>query len=277
MSTKYDLIIVGGGAAGVAGGVFAVQAGLKVLIVERLNKAGRKIIATGGGRCNLTRDIPVGELIEGYFGKKTFVRSAIYSFLPARLMGFFESIGLKCVVEEGGGVYPESHKAPDVLAALESEYLRLGGEFEFDTQVEKVLTEDDAVCGVVGGSKKFFGRSVLIAGGGCSMKELGSDGSGFKLAKELGHRVLQPVAGLVGLVIPFLNGADVPGLSLKATVQVGSGKRAEKLFGDILFTHKGLSGPVILDQSRFISQIINENGSCEIFVSWGGTIGTSGR
>ena len=270
MSKKYDLIIVGGGAGGLSGGVFAVKAGLKVLIVERLNKAGRKIVATGGGRCNLTRDIPVGELLEGYFGKKTFVRSAIYSLLPQQIMTFFESLGLKCVIEDGGGVYPDSYKAQDVLKVLESEYLRLGGEFEFDTQVDEILQEGYIVCGVASKGRKFFGGSVLIAGGGCSMKELGSDGSAFKLAKDVGHKVLQPLAGLVGLVVPCLNGADVPGLSLKATVQVGLGKRSEKLFGDILFTHKGLSGPVILDLSRFISQAINDNGGCEIFVSWGG-------
>lgn len=265
----YDLIVVGGGAAGLVGGILAGRAGLRVLTVERMEKAGRKILATGGGRCNLTRDIPVVELLEGYYGKKNFIRTAIYDFQPESVIEFFKSLGLDCIREDGGGVYPASQKAVDVFRALVDGYVAAGGELALGVGVEEIRVADGAVSGVFGSGVEYRAKSVLIAGGGCSMKELGSDGSAFELARRVGHRVVQPCPGLVGLVIPVLENSGIAGISLQARVSVGSGKSAESLTGDILFTHKGLSGPVILDISRFVSREIADGLVGEIVVSWG--------
>ena len=268
-SKASDLVIVGGGAAGLMAGVSAVRAGMKTLIIERLGSVGKKLLATGGGRCNLTRDLPIGELLDGYYGKKNFVRTAIYDFQPAEMIKFFTSLGLECVVEAGGRVFPKSSKASDVLGVLKKEYARLGGELLLGEGVSSILCDDRVCRGVVVDGCEYLAGSVLLSAGGCSMAELGSDGSGFALARELGHKVVQPSPALVGLVVADLPHDKLAGVSLPAcSVKVGSGKAAHVFQGDLLFTHKGLSGTVVLDASGIVGRLLEQNKDVKLTISF---------
>ena len=266
---SYDLIIIGGGAAGLMAGVYAVRSGLKVVIIERLAQAGRKLVVTGGGRCNFTRDLPCAELLDAYYGRKNFVRPAIYNFPPVTVIDFFAEIGLKSVCEPSGGVYPASQKAQDVLRVLEEAYRDSGGDFILAETVAEILLAGAGVQGVSAGGREYFARSVLLAAGGCSMEELGSDGSGFTLAREAGHRIIQPVPGLVGLVVPEMSGNALAGLSLPVVIRYGEGKKAAVFSGDMLFTHRGLSGPAVLDVSRDVCRDLAQGRESSVRVCWG--------
>ncbi len=269
MSEKeYDLIIVGGGAAGLMAGIWALRSGLRVMLFERLVKTGRRLLASGGGRCNYSRDIPLTELIDGYYGKKNFVRAAIYNFPPAGIQQFFSELGLESLVETGGGIYPATERAADVLSVLCNAYTHMGGEIVTGTAVNRVLVHNKRVCGIVAESISYNARAVLLAGGGCSMPELGADGSGFVLARELGHTVVPAVAGLTGLVLKDINCTLLAGVSLNGTVKIRVGKKLESYSGSIIFTHKGISGPAILDISRWVSMEVLHCGQAEICISW---------
>ena len=269
-NTVYDLIIIGGGASGLMSGVMAARSGLKVVIIERLRRAGRKLLATGGGRCNYTRNLSCAELLTGYYGKKNFVRQAIYNSSPECLIDFFAEIGLKSFIESAGGVYPESQRAQDVLAVLETEYSRNEGDFIFAQAVDEILSTADGVRGVMAGGQAYFARNVLLAGGGSSMQELGADGSGFLLAGAVGHNIVQPVPGLVGLVVPELSEENLAGLSLKAVLKYVGERREDVFSGDILLTHRGVSGPVILDVSREVCRDLARKGEAFLRICWGG-------
>lgn len=267
---EHELIIIGGGAAGLLAGVAAAQSGLRVLMIERLRQPGRRLLATGGGRCNLTRDLSCRELLAGYYDRKNFVRTAMYNFTPQALREYLAKIGLRTIVEPDGGVYPVSQQAGEVLQVLLTEYERGGGNLLCATAVEQILTAGGRVCGVRTGAEVYLAEKVLLAGGGCSMPELGANGSAFVLARELGHAIVQPVAGLVGLVIPELADDTFAGLSLEAVINYGSGKNRSVFPGAVLFTHRGLSGPAVLNLSRVVSRVIAAEGAAEITVCWGG-------
>ncbi len=265
---EYDLIIIGAGASGLMAGIWALRSGLRVVLFERLTKVGRRLLASGGGRCNFSRDIPLSELVAGYYGKKNFVRTAIYNFPPRDLLAFFGELGLESVVDDAGGVYPASDKAADVLTALQSAYIGMNGEIITGVTVKKILVQGKEVCGVVAESLRYGSRAVLLAGGGCSMPELGADGSGFALARELGHTIASAVAGLTGLVLKDINCAELAGVSLNGSVKITVGKQVVTHSGSIIFTHKGISGPAVLDISRWVSLEVLHSGSAEISISW---------
>ncbi len=270
MQEKWELVIVGGGAAGLVGGILARRCGLEVVILERLAKVGRKLLATGGGRCNFTRAEEPGELLRGYYEADKFVRPALYNFPPLQVREFFAGLGVGSVVEEDNRVYPRTGRADEVLGALQAEYSRLGGRLETGVRVERILVQDGVAVGVQAGEEVYRAERVLLAGGGGSMSELGSDGSGFTLAREVGHKVVPPVAGLVGLVIPELAGEALAGVALPASLSIVGAKAGDSFVGDIIFTHKGLSGPAVLDMSRLVSRKLAQGESVELEISWGG-------
>lgn len=249
----YDMIIVGAGAAGLMAAGTALQNGKKVMVFDKNDKLARKVRITGKGRCNVTNDCDPAGVISACIGNGRFLYSAVHSFSPADTMGFFESMGMPLKTERGNRVFPVSDDANDIADALER--YSAGAEV-MRKAVAGVLVQDGAVTGVICSGKEYRAPKVLIATGGCSYKATGSTGDGYRFARELGHTVVEPRPSLVGLTADSEDCAAMQGLSMKncGLKLVKSGKTVYEDFGEMLFTHFGISGPMVLSASAHIRE-----------------------
>ena len=250
--TAWDLIVVGGGPAGMMAAGTAASLGLRVLLLEKNPTLGRKLRITGKGRCNLTNDCTVEEAVAAIPGGGRFLYSAFSAFPPQAVMAFFESLGVPLKTERGRRVFPVSDKAADVAEAL-VRWLKAQGVTVTQAAVTALLTEDGAVTGVRAGTQTFSAPRVILALGGASYPATGSTGDGYALARSVGHTVVPPQPSLVPLVEEGSTCARLMGLSLKNTgvtvTAAGKKKPVYADFGELLFTHFGLSGPTILSAS----------------------------
>ncbi len=257
------VLVIGGGAAGCMAAITAARAGASVTLWEKNDRLGRKLAITGKGRCNVTNAAPVDELIANIPGNGRFMYSAFAAFDNQAVMQFFEDLGVSLKVERGQRVFPQSDKAADVIVALEGELKRLGVDVCLKTTVKKLLLakEDDGTQRVVGavsanGLKK-QADAVILATGGTTYRATGSSGDGYALAAMAGHTIIEPLPALVPLVAAESWVGELAGLSLR-NVEFCLYKNGQpikknllvKLFGELLFTHFGLSGPVVLTASR---------------------------
>lgn len=254
------VIVVGGGAAGMMAAYAAAQSGQRVLLLEQNEKLGKKLFITGKGRCNLTNACDMEDLFSHVMSNRKFLYSSFYAFDNMQTIAFFEEHGLHTKIERGGRVFPESDHSSDVIAALSRALKRAGVEVFLHTKVRSLLTEEEGeggmrVCGVQTESGKLAASAVILATGGLSYPSTGSAGDGHKMAGECGHKLVACSPALV----PFEVREDwvkrLQGLSLKnSAIAVYEGKK--KLyedFGEMLFTHFGVSGPMILSASGSIS------------------------
>ncbi len=246
-----NLLIVGAGPAGLAAAIHAARAGARVTVLERMELPGRKLLVTGGGRCNLTRDIPTDRLAKGFGPAVRFVGPALGVLGPGRLRTWLGELGVPTAVEPGGGVYPASRKASDVLNALLAEADRLGVTMLTNVEARALDLANGRVNGLRTASGPMPADGVVLAAGGRSWPALGSSGLGYQLARQAGLAVTKPVPALVGLLTDWPLPRRLPGVSLAgAAVTVLDGrKRRCRHVGDVLFTHRGLSGPAVLDAS----------------------------
>ena len=248
------VLVVGGGPAGMMAAIQAAKQGNAVTLLEQNEKLGKKLFITGKGRCNVTNDCDVTELFDSVVSNKKFLYSAFYSFSNQDVKDFFEEQGLRLKVERGRRVFPASDKSSDVIKALGNALKKLEVKIRLRTRVDKVLTENDIVCGVRLSDGEFLNADkVILATGGVSYKSTGSDGSGLVMAEKLGHQVTKLRPGLVGMCTKEAWVRDMQGLTLK-NVAVSIGKKQGKKplyedFGELLFTHYGVSGPMILSAS----------------------------
>ena len=248
------VLVVGGGPAGMMAAIQAAKQGSTVTLLEQNEKLGKKLFITGKGRCNVTNDCDVTELFDSVVSNKKFLYSAFYSFSNQDVKDFFEEQGLRLKVERGSRVFPASDKSSDVIKALGNALKKLEVKIRLRTRVDKVLTENDIVCGVrLSDGECLNADKVILATGGVSYKSTGSDGSGFVMAEKLGHQVTKLRPGLVGMCTKEAWVRDMQGLTLK-NVAVSIGKKQGKKplyedFGELLFTHYGVSGPMILSAS----------------------------
>lgn len=241
--------IIGGGAAGMMAAIWAARSGKKVTLIEHNTYLGKKMGITGKGRCNVTNDCEIEELFLNIPGNGKFLYSAIYSFSNYNVKEFFEELGVPLKVERGQRVFPVSDKARDVVDAMKNEMKRLGVSVIFDHAFE-VDTKDGAVCGVKCKNGYVKAESVLIATGGKSYPQTGSTGDGYRMAEKLGHKVTEIKPSLIPMVAPSVK--SLMGLSLKnvsVTVLDEKGKKLYTDLGEMLFTHYGMSGPIILSAS----------------------------
>ncbi len=253
----YDVIVVGGGAAGILAAGRASQKGARVLLIEKMNRPGRKILITGKGRCNITHDAPQSEYFKNIFPNPRFLKHAFHHFFKDDVIRILHEHGVETAIERGKRVFPVSNKSMDVLNALWQWMNQGKPDTLFDTRVEGLVIENTRVKGVsvLGrqGRKEYFAPKVIIATGGKSYPATGSTGDGYLWAEQAGHRVVLPLPALVPLVVKEVDKAkSMQGLSLKncnAILWV-NGKKVAQEFGEMLFTHFGLSGPVILTLSR---------------------------
>lgn len=251
-----DVIIIGGGAAGAMAAAQCGMLGKKVIIFEPNGRIGKKLAITGKGRCNVTNNCTEDELLRNIPVNPRFLYSAFSRFGVPDVMDFFESRGVPLKTERGNRVFPVSDKAGDIVAALDRS-LRQSGVKLIREKVTEILTDDGVCTGVRAGGREYNAVSVLLATGGCSYPGTGSDGSGYELAKNVGHTVTDIKPSLVPIVCEEKYCRDMMGLSLKnVTLSLFDGKK--KIFselGEMLFTHFGVSGPLVLSASSHIRQM----------------------
>ena len=269
-SNNYDTIIVGGGPAGLVSAIFAARNGQRAKVLERLNSPGKKLLATGGGHCNLTNTLPLEPFARNFGKQWRFTMPAFQSFNPQQLREFFSGIGVETENPDGFHVFPVSNKASDVLYALVSECGKLGVEILYGKPVRQLITDNGKIRGVLTDSGEMNAGKVIIASGGKSYSSLGSDGSGYRIAKLAGHRITEPVPALVEIHCSEKWPGSCSGIALKKIrIDVFPPKRpAEFSEGDFLFTHSGISGPAALNISGTVSEMLRENNSAEVFVNF---------
>jgi predicted Rossmann fold flavoprotein len=267
---QTDTLIIGAGPAGWLAAITAAGQGRSVTLFERMEKPGLKLLATGGGRCNLTHDLDVAGMMAA-FGKPQdrFIRPAMHEFAPQAIRDFFEQLGVPTVVQEDGCVFPVSQNARDVLQALEAEARRLGVVVKCGCPVSGLIREDQTVTGVMTPEGPLHARCVIMAAGGRSYPELGSDGSGFKLAADIGHRITPPAPALVPLITAEDWPAKLTGIVLpRAHIRIDQKEFAKTgRTGPLLFTHRGISGPAVLDLSGDVAALLPQAGTVIVRVS----------
>ena len=258
MSNSYDCIIVGGGAAGMMAAITAAGLGKSTLLLEKMNRCGKKISITGKGRCNVTNNCTSDDFFANIPTNPRFLYSAYAGFNSQDCMDFFERLGVPLKTERGNRVFPVSDKAEDIVRALEQGCEDYGVNRIF-SKVTEMITEDGAVKGVKCGSRTYFAPSVLIATGGKSYPGTGSDGDGYRFAEELGHTVTDIKPSLVPIESDDEYCREMMGLSLKNVVLTLKDTVKNKVvfseMGEMLFTHFGVSGPLVLSASSHIPQV----------------------
>ncbi|MBE6038049.1 MAG: NAD(P)/FAD-dependent oxidoreductase [Anaerofustis stercorihominis] len=253
------VVIIGGGAAGMMASVFAARGGADVLLIEANEKLGKKIYITGKGRCNYTNATDTEDFFNSVFEGKRFAYSSVYGFDHTMLMELFESAGMKSKIERGNRVFPQSDKASDVTKALKRLMDEAGVEVSLGEKVRKIIAQDGQVKAVKTDKRTVECDSVILCTGGKSYPTTGSDGNGYALAKDLGHTIETPRAALVPFVSDDKWIKNLAGLSLvnvEGSLWI-NGKLKDKRFGEMLFTHKGISGPIVLTMSCFVEKYEN--------------------
>lgn len=258
---KNRVIIIGAGAAGLMAGVFAARNGADVTILERNEKAGKKIYITGKGRCNVTNTAEKDSFMAHILRNPRFMYSALDFLDNAATMELFESLGVPLKVERGDRVYPVSDHASDITNGLTRELRRLGVEIRYNEQVKGLITEDGRIAGVkLSNGSRMNADRVIVATGGLSYPSTGSTGDGYRFAEETGHAVTNTMPALVPVETKDAWPGRLSGLSLKnvalTAFQTG-GKKEKKIYtnqGEMLFTHWGISGPLVLTLSSMLPE-----------------------
>ncbi len=248
--------VIGGGAAGMMAAISAAENGASVTLIERNDRLGKKLRITGKGRCNVTNDCDTREFLEHVPTNPRFLYSALDCFSTEDTKSFFESCGVPLKVERGRRVFPVSDRAEDIVAAMVKRVKSLDVEI-VTGRVDGLIAEDGVIKGCRVGDREIFSDAVIIATGGRSYPGTGSDGDGYRLAKDVGHSVLSLIPSLVPLtsgskICPSLQGLSLRNVALKITETV-SGKKIYEDFGEMMFTHFGMTGPMILSASAHLN------------------------
>lgn len=262
-----NIIIIGGGPAGmIAAGFAGKNKENNVILIEKNNKLGRKLFITGKGRCNVTNACSPEDLIANTPGNPYFLYSAFYTFDSYSTMNFFEELGVKLKIERGNRVFPISEKSSDIVKALALFMQKSNVDIRLNTKVTDVIFNNQKITGVVANGDIIAADEVIIATGGLSYPVTGSDGDGFKFSKKLGHKVTKLYPSLVPLKVKEQWCRDLQGLSLK-NVEFSlmlENKNIYKGFGEMMFTHFGITGPLVLKASRSIIDKFNKKITAKI-------------
>ena len=248
---SYDCVVIGGGPAGMFAAITAAKNGSRVLLLEKNDRLGKKLLITGKGRCNVTNNCDDQEILRNIPRNGRFLYSALDAMPPQTIMEFFEKNGCPLKTERGNRVFPVSDKAQSVLDCLRSQ-LRSSGVTVRTARAKEILTENGCVSGVRTDGETLEAQSVILATGGLSYPTTGSTGGGFAMAKALGHTVTPTEGSLVPLEVAGSDCPDMQGLSLRncgVKLLNAKGKVLYKDFGELLFTHFGVSGPTVLSAS----------------------------
>ncbi len=263
------VIVIGGGASGMMAALAAARSGHKVQLLEKNEKLGKKIYITGKGRCNFTNDAPMEEFFGQTVSNPRFLYSAFAAFTNRDMAALLEDAQVPVKTERGGRMFPESDHASDVTKALEKHLRGAGVAVRLNTCAKRLLTKDGAVCGVETDRETVPSDAVIVATGGLSYPSTGSDGDGYRFARELGMVVRTPVPALVPIVTAEADLSEMQGLSLRNVCLrafVPGKKKPVEREGELLFTHFGISGPLGLSLSSDIARLLAEGTPvpCEI-------------
>lgn len=257
----HKIIVVGGGPCGMMAAIRAAECGASVALFEKNASLGRKLGLTGKGRCNLTNDAPLDEFLAKFGRQGPFLRNAFSKFSPEHLIHFFGSNGLKVVVERQGRVFPATQSSKSVIDVFKKVMFQRAVEVHLSAPVQSILVVAGAVRGVrLENCEDVSAQRVILATGGVSYPETGSTGDGFRIAEELGHSVTPLLPGLVPLEAKEDFVKDLQGLTLKnvSLVFESGKKKIETGIGELLFTHFGVSGPLVLDISSRVAALLEE-------------------
>lgn len=263
------VIVIGGGCAGMMSAIRAAEVGASVTLFEKMPRVGRKLSITGKGRCNLTNTADAAEVIKNIPGNGKFLFSALKSLSPADTVKFFNELGVVTKIERGGRIFPASDDAKEVIDALLRRLAILGVEVKTNSPVTEILVENKKIVGVKVGGQTFKADAVILATGGMSYPATGSTGDGLNFAKQLGHTVTEILPALVPLETEEDFVKDLQGLSLR-NVRVkllSDGKKVDEQFGEMLFTHFGVSGPIILTLSRQAAKLLADGRFVELEIN----------
>lgn len=255
------IYVIGGGASGMIAAISAARCGHNVILLEKNEKLGKKLFITGKGRCNLTNACDRDTFFDNVMSNPKFLYRAYNQLSTYDVVDFFEQLGLRTKVERGNRVFPLSDKSSDVISVLKKELDRLGVNIRYKCEVSDIISKEGSFHGIklVNNDEILYGDTVIIATGGRSYPLTGSTGDGYKFAKKAGHTITDLSPSLVSLYVSEAYVKELMGLSLKnISITIRSGqKEIYKDFGELLFTHFGVSGPVILSASRHIIPYIN--------------------
>ncbi|BBH21898.1 hypothetical protein Back11_32430 [Paenibacillus baekrokdamisoli] len=270
---KYDVIVIGGGSAGLMASVAASLNGHKVLLIDKGSKLGRKLGISGGGRCNVTNNKEIDELIKHIPGNGRFLHSTFSTFSNKEIIQFFKNLGIGLKEEDHGRMFPISDKAKTVVDALVNQIKQQGVSIRTNSPVKEILYSEGQVAGVMLQSgETIASQSVIVASGGKSVPQTGSTGDGYAWAEKAGHTITELFPTEVPLTSnePFIQSKELQGLSLRdvsLSVWNPKDKRIIEHRGDMLFTHFGLSGPIALRCSQFVVKALKQYQLGNVLVS----------
>ena len=255
------VVVIGGGAAGMFAALAAAEKGHQVSLFEKNEKLGKKLFITGKGRCNLTNASDMDTLFSNIISNPKFLYSALYTFDNFRVIDFFETHGVKTKIERGNRVFPVSDHSSDVISALKKALENVHVTIHLFTKVQKLILADNKIRGVLlENGKEISADAVIVTTGGISYPNTGSTGDGYLFARECGHKVTELFPALVPLTAKESYVTDMQGLSLKnIKISIRKGKKILfEEFGELLFTHFGVSGPLILSASSYIGKVLKK-------------------
>ena len=255
---QRHVAVIGGGAAGLMAAITAAESGATVTMLERNDRLGKKLRITGKGRCNLTNDCDRNEFLANVPTNPRFLYTALARFSTADTKDFFEGLGVRLKTERGKRVFPQSDRASEVVSALERRCRELGVHI-LHKRVQNIITQDGRATGVMTSDSVIDADAVIVCTGGRSYSVTGSDGDGYRFAERLGHTVIAPTPSLVpivskGRLCPSMQGLSLKNVSLRI-VNTENGRTVYEDFGEMMFTHFGLTGPLILSASAHLSDI----------------------
>lgn len=257
MQNSYDVIVIGGGAAGMTAAGFVAQSGLSVAVFDKNSRPARKVVITGKGRCNVTNDCSNEEFLSAVRSNGRFMYSSINAFDCRDVMEHFESLGVPLKTERGQRVFPQSDRSLDIVDALER-FLRQSGGRYINQKVRAIVCNNGEVKGVeLENGTTVSARAVIVATGGMSYPKTGSDGDGYRFAKQCGHTIVAPRPSLVPIETVESSPQELQGLSLKNVTLTVTDKNGRDIFsetGEMIFTHFGISGPLVLSASAHIKE-----------------------
>ncbi|MBO5954830.1 MAG: NAD(P)/FAD-dependent oxidoreductase [Clostridia bacterium] len=258
MQTNYNVIVIGGGASGMMASIFSARNGNSTLVLDHNEKLGKKLYITGKGKCNLTNNSSIETHLNNTITNSKFMFSALNQFSPQDTMAFFEENGLKLRTERGNRVFPDSDKSSDVIKTLEKTMQRYGVQVSLN-QESKSVKKDELFHILCDNGVEYTAKSLIVATGGVSYAGTGATGLGYTIAKQFGHKIVEPRSALCPIVVKDDIG-ELNGLSLRnITLNYKNGKKEFSEFGDLLFTFNSLTGPTALTMSSKINKLNIEN------------------